>query len=778
MEVQQRIEVIASKARPQPNEPVANHQVLRSIDAGWFFESAPDAMVLVDRHGRIALANTQTEKMFGYGREELVGEPVEKLMPERFRNGHLAHRAQYSATPHTRPMGAGLELFGLHRDGHEFPIEISLAPLETEDEVLISTAIRDVTDLKRTKELSTAPGLIRMSGPDGSCTFFNQSWLAFAGPAVEEELGKGWISRIHPDDLNRCLETYSAQFDARSGFTLEYRLRRHDGDYRWIIDRAVPRFDSEGRFLGYIDSCFDIHDRKLSEQALAEQLKLEIVLVGLLTKFIGLAPGQVDAQIVEAQRGICETLGLDRSSLAQLPVEGDDLIISHSWAAEGFKAGRRLSKRDLPWVARMLLDGQIVKFARLDDLPEEAAKDRETLRQNGLKSHVSFPLSVGGRIIGALTFGSLRAEREWSAPLVEQLGIAAQVFASALSRAHADEKLRQAYNEIKELKQRLETENVYLREEVKLEQQHRDLVGDSQGLRRVLKKVEQVAPTDSTVLVLGETGTGKELIARTIHEHSRRKDRVMVKVNCAALPASLVESELFGREKGAFTGALTRGIGRFELANGSTILLDEVGELPLELQAKLLRLLQEGEFERLGAPPTIKVDVRVIAATSKDLQKAVREGKFREDLYFRLNVFPITIPPLRERREDIPPLVWHFVNELGQRMGRSIENVQGSTMEAFKRYYWPGNVRELRNLIERFLITSTSTTFRATLPTVEAAGSAHCQTCEEVERDHILHVMEVVDWRVRGEDGAAQILGLKPTTLESRMQKLGISRQK
>ena len=247
------------------------------------------------------------------------------------------------------------------------------------------------------------------------------------------------------------------------------------------------------------------------------------------------------------------------------------------------------------------------------------------------------------------------------------------------------------------------------------------MIGESLGIRRVLKKVEQVAPTDSTVLVLGETGTGKELIARTIHDQSRRKDRLMVKVNCAALPASLIESELFGREKGAFTGALTRGIGRFELANGSTILLDEVGELPLELQAKLLRVLQEGEFERLGAPHTIKVDVRVIAATSKNLQQAVREGKFREDLFFRLNVFPITIPPLRERREDIPPLVWHFVNELSQRMGRSIESIQGSTMEAFKKYYWPGNVRELRNVIERFLITGTSTVFRATLPTVETA---------------------------------------------------------
>ena len=359
------------------------------------------------------------------------------------------------------------------------------------------------------------------------------------------------------------------------------------------------------------------------------------------------------------------------------------------------------------------------------------------------------------------------------------LGIAAQVFANVLARAQTDENLRQAFNQIEELKQRLEKENVYLREEVNLEHHHKEVIGDSPAIRRVLKKVEQVAPTGSTVLVLGETGTGKELIARAIHDQSRRRDRVMVKVNCAALPASLIESELFGREKGAFTGALTRGMGRFELAHDSTILLDEVGELPIELQSKLLRVLQEGEFERLGSPKTIKIDVRVIAATSRDLQQAVRDGKFREDLFFRLNVFPITIPPLRERREDIPPLVWHFVNELSQRMGRSIESIQGSTMEAFKSYHWPGNVRELRNVIERFLITSTNTVLRGTLPAVEtAAVSASGQTFEEVERNHILRVMDMVGWRVRGEGGAAQVLKMKPTTLESRMQKLGISRQK
>jgi len=627
---------------------------------------------------------------------------------------------------------------------------------------------------------NTAPVLIWMSGTDKLCTFFNQGWLAFTGHTIEEELGNGWASGIHPEDLDRCLATHAAEFDARSEFVMEYRLRRHDGEYRWIADRGVPRFESGGRFLGYIGSCIDVTERKLSEQAVAEQLKFETLLAELSATFINLPAGQVRGHLEEAQKRICKELGLDRSTLIQVRTESNIEIVAHLWAAEGVDRSPRLSLEDLPWIVRtVLVGGQTVSFARINDLPAEAAKDKESLRRYGLKSNITFPLSAGEKVIGALTFGTSREERNWPASLVDRLGLVAQVFANALARAEADESLQRAYSEIEELKHRLEKENVYLREEVKLEHQHREVIGRSEGIRQVLKKAEQVAATEATVLLLGETGTGKELIARSIHEHSRRKARVMVKVNCAALPASLIESELFGREKGAYTGALTREIGRFELANGSTILLDEIAELPMELQSKLLRVLQEGEFERLGSPRTIKVDVRVIASSSRNLQEAVREGKFREDLFYRLNVFPITIPPLRERGEDIPPLVWHFVNDLSQRMGRSIETIQGSTMDAFKSYYWPGNVRELRNVIERFLITSTSTVFRAELPTIDAAvASAHSQTFEEVERHHILHIMELVGWRVRGEGGAAKLLGLKPTTLESRMQKLGIVRRK
>jgi transcriptional regulator with GAF, ATPase, and Fis domain len=322
----------------------------------------------------------------------------------------------------------------------------------------------------------------------------------------------------------------------------------------------------------------------------------------------------------------------------------------------------------------------------------------------------------------------------------------------------------------------LELENGYRCDEIALEQAHSSVIGNSAAIRNVLRQAEQVAATDSTVLVLGETGTGKELIAQRIHEMSGRSARPMVKTNCAALPATLVESELFGREKGAYTGALSREVGRFELADNSTIFLDEIGEVPIELQAKLLRVLQEGTFERLGSSKTIHVNVRVIAATSRDLTGMVRDGRFREDLFYRLNVFPIVVPPLRDRLEDLPSLVWHMLTDLGKKMGKQTESVGSSTLQKFRDYSWPGNVRELRNVIERYLILNKGPIFRAEVPASEVSTKGPSLRLDEIERLHVREVLERVHWRVRGLGGAAEILGLKATTLEARMKKLGIVR--
>lgn len=285
-----------------------------------------------------------------------------------------------------------------------------------------------------------------------------------------------------------------------------------------------------------------------------------------------------------------------------------------------------------------------------------------------------------------------------------------------------------------------------------------------------------MAVTDAPVLLLGETGTGKELLAETIHELSARKGRPMVIVNCASLPATLIESELFGRETGAYTGAASAQVGRFVVADGSTLFLDEVGEFPVELQAKLLRVLQDGRFERLGSPKTVTVNVRIIAATNRDLQQAIRDGKFRPDLYHRLSVFPIHVPPLRERPGDIPALVWAFVEAFGRRMGKTIKSIPGKTIEHLQQYPWPGNVRELSNVIERAMILTTGDTLRVELPPITQSVTPPPTTLEDSERAHILRVLEKTNWRIRGAHGAAAILGIKPTTLEARMAKLGIKR--
>jgi formate hydrogenlyase transcriptional activator len=342
----------------------------------------------------------------------------------------------------------------------------------------------------------------------------------------------------------------------------------------------------------------------------------------------------------------------------------------------------------------------------------------------------------------------------------------------------ANENLVKALGEVQQLRDQLQQENLLLRQEIKLNGNYEEIIGQSPAIKRVLSQVEQVAATESTVLLLGETGTGKELVARAIHQLSPRRAKPMLVVNCAALPAGLVESELFGREKGAYTGALTREIGRFELAHQSTLFLDELAELPMELQAKLLRVLQHGEFERVGNPKPIRVNVRVIAATNRDLKKAIAEGRFREDLFYRLNVFPIEIPPLRQRPDDVPMMVWAFVTEFMNVMGKSIRAIPQSSMSELQHYAWPGNVRELRNVIERAMIVSCGPTLEVAIPdspAIAAPRNSPLNLCE-LEKRHILEVLDRSRWRIRGSGGAAELLGLKPTTLEARMAKLGITR--
>jgi len=426
-------------------------------------------------------------------------------------------------------------------------------------------------------------------------------------------------------------------------------------------------------------------------------------------------------------------------------------------------------KREGSRTARILETGCPM---RTHDLREDGQfTEHVALIEEGLLSALSVPLSAKGKVIGTLNVASREVGRYDESHSELLLAIADQVVLAIENML--------AYEEVASLKQRLEQENLYLQEENRAEAPFADVVGESTAIRKVLSKIRMVAGTDSTVLVTGETGTGKELVVRAIHGLSLRKDKILVKVNCAALPSGVIESELFGHEKGAFTGALTRRVGRFELAHGGTLFLDEVGDLPQELQAKLLRVLQEGEFERVGGTHTLKVNVRLVAATNKDLARAVEEGRFRADLFYRLNVFPIAIPPLRERVEDIPRLIRHFVMIYASKMGKAIDTISEHAMRKLMAYPWPGNVRELQNVIERAVILSERGRLELhdqLAAPVADARTKEVATLEEIERDHIQSVLESVGWRVSGARGAASILGLKRTTLEARMSRLGISR--
>jgi formate hydrogenlyase transcriptional activator len=521
---------------------------------------------------------------------------------------------------------------------------------------------------------------------------------------------------------------------------------------------------------------------------LEDRMQFELLLADLAARFINLPPDKVDTAIEDAQRQICERLGLDISVLWQIsPDHPGTMFLTHRYLTPSVPPLPESwdCKENFPWGTGKLGRGEIIVISRLAEAPTEAARDADVVRQYGVKSLVGFPLSAGGGpMFGALNFCIVGEELEWTDELVNRLRLVAQVFANALARKleelalrESDERLRRTLGEVQQLRDRLQGENVYLREQLRRDDSHQCIVGESEAVLKMLAQAKRVAPLDTTVLITGETGTGKELLARAIHEMSGRSLKTMVTVNCAALPPALIESELFGRERGAYTGAMTRQAGRFELADGSSLFLDEIGDLPPDLQVKLLRVLQDGQFERLGSTQTLRADVRVIAATNRDLGAMVRDGRFRADLFHRLNVYPIEVPSLRARVSDIPLLAWRFVQEFNKKMGKSIDSIPRSAMERLKHYPWTGNVRELRNLIERAMIVSDGRSLTIDLPAGALGPASAPVTLADVERKHIIDVLESVHWRISGPGGAAEILGLRPTTLHARMKKLGISRK-
>jgi len=761
-------------------QPNSKDEVLSSGDHKFrrLLEAAPDALVLVDRAGQILLANSQSEKLFGYSKQELLHQPVEILIPEHSRQEHRQHRAAYHAAPSYRPMGTALELSGRRKDGSVFPVEISLSPWEDDGDLLVMASIRDVTEKKQAEEKlrqseerfralvqEVRDYAIFMLDPVGRVVSWNQGAQKIKGHDAGEIIGQHFSRFYTSEDIERGKPEEELRIAAAEGRCEEegWRIRK-DGSRFWASVVITALHDKDGNLLGFTKVTRDITEGKRARETFLLEVTNALV-------------SNLDVRQLLSAMAAClrQVKPFDYATLALYDEQTKTLRVQALESAAG--AGSDSSAPDQAVVslesspagwAYTTRKPLLLKGLPNEKWPFEVPASRADM---ALKSGCWIPLVGREGVLGTLNIFSRRAENFTDHDVSLLTQIASQV-AVALDNALA-------YRRISELNERLAKQNLYLEDELKTEFNFEEIIGQSKAIKRVLNQIETVAPTDSTVLILGETGTGKELLARAIHDLSPRKRHTFVRVNCASLPAGLLESELFGHEKGAFTGAIAPRVGRLELAHQGTIFLDEVGDIPLELQPKLLRVLQEREFERLGSNRTISSDVRIVAATNRDLAKMAAAGQFRSDLFYRLDVFPIVVPPLRERREDIPVLVQYFLAKFAKKMRKQIETVPPERMQALIRYSWPGNIRELEHLIERAVILSRGSALNVppfeSIPAEETPSGS--STLESVEREHIIRSLRESKGKIGGPGGAAERLGMNRTTLNSRMQKLRISRK-
>jgi len=617
--------------------------------------------------------------------------------------------------------------------------------------------------------IDSFPAGIFVISADGVIVRANKELQRQFGYAPQELIG-GAINTLLPDALA-----------AAPGVPWHLKARRRDGSEFAAEVTVNPLRSARGSFVmgSIVDTTRWRDSDQLVRAAIDKELEFERLIADLCHKFINLAPDQVIETIRDALLQVGEALDVDRC--AMFTIHDDDKPVAPIvWTREGIPPNPSFStlaamKERFPWAIDNLLAGNLLRFSTTSDIPD--ATDRASYQAGGIQAAVIVPVQVRRRTAGAVAFNMLRSERDWTPDSIHRIQVIAAVFGTVLARSDSDQAMRQAIADAEYQRDRLRAENTYLRREVQERVGVGNLVGRSSAMQRVFEQIRQVAVTDSTVLLLGETGTGKEVLATYLHSQSGRRARTMVRVNCSAIPSTLIESELFGREKGAFTGAIARQIGRFELADRSTIFLDEIGDLPSEVQVKLLRVLEERQIERLGSPTSIHVDTRIVAATHRNLDKRVADETFREDLFYRLNVFPIQVPPLRDRVEDIPDLVWRFVHDFSQSFAKRIESINRESMALLQQHSWPGNIRELRNAVERAMIVSTGPELTITLPAATPPlGASRSSRLEDVEREHIRSVLEGTAWRIRGAGGAAERLGLKPTTLDARMAKLRLTR--
>jgi formate hydrogenlyase transcriptional activator len=767
-------------------------------------DSATEAICGCDSEGTCLFSNPSAARMLGYD------DPAELLG----KNMHaLEHHTRKDGTPYPIeecPIYIGFQKNeDVHRDdevywrkdGTSFPVEF-WSHIVVRDGKTLGAVITfiDITERKQAEAAlrkseerwrsvyeNSAIG-VALTDLNGRFLAVNRAYQKMLG-YTEEELRKLTFLEITEEDYRDANWGAVAELleGKRQQFQIEKQYRRKDGTLRWVSNNVslVPGTEIVPRFIMALSE--DITQRKQAEAALRKSEEKNRILLQINNAIITNLTQQ--ALLHSISEALHPVFPFDRCAITLYQPESDSfrfLAVEGDLHSDYFQTGLEFSRNETcgSWVFENLRP-----LVRADLEKEQQYPNERRLAAEGIQSMCVVPLALQGKCIGLLSVVSLQRGRYSDEDAAFFQEVANQVALAVQNM--------QSFQEIDSLKARLEKENVYLREELGTEHNFEEIVGNSPALLKALHAVDQVAPTDSTVLIYGETGTGKELVARAIHGRSPRNGRALVNVNCSAISAGLVESELFGHTKGAFTGALERRIGRFELAHGGTIFLDEIGELSLETQVKLLRVLQEHEFEPVGSSRSVRVDVRVIAATNRNLREAVQEGRFRSDLFYRLNVFPIELPPLRERRSDIPQLVAFWITRLSKRLGKKIDGVSRESMENLVNYPWRGNIRELQNVIERAVIVSANPILRLDRDLVPVSASAKGMappeadapehrpadhksqpllTLEEVDRNHILAALQHAGGVVDGPKGAANILNLHPNTLRHRMDKLGIDK--
>ncbi len=592
---------------------------------------------------------------------------------------------------------------------------------------------------------------------------------------------ESFLERVHPGDRRAVDDAVQRALSGHEPYSIDHRIIREDGTERVVHETAEVHLNEEGKPVRMAGTVHDITERKKAEDEFRRRADFQAMLAGLSSDLIRAQPDDIDKQLGNCFETIGSRYDLDVVSVWWLDKDTQMMRSIHRWVRDDDRVRQfQLGQAEIPWIAAQLLAGELVVCDDVEDLPEEAATDRIVLNKRKTKSFLIVPLLVNDNLAGSCVFSTVRAKRGWPDETVAELKLISENLAGAIARATAVTRIR-------ELKDQLQQENLYLRDEIRLAHGFTEIIGEDPELRKCLQQVEKVAPTDTTVLILGETGTGKELFARAVHKLSDRREGPMVSVNCPALPSNLIESELFGHEKGAFTGAQSQRRGRFELADGGTLFLDEIGELPLDLQSKLLRVLQTGEFERLGGTKTLKANVRLIAATNRNLVSAIERGEFRADLFYRISSFPIRLPALRDRNGDIALLAEHFVHKHAGRIGKNIDAISAKMVRELATYSWPGNVRELESIIERSLISAEDNTVLELPGPLKLIATMKQSKVDlaiddgadlfEVERAYIVNVLEQTDWKISGAGGAASVLGIPSSTLRSKMKRLGITRQ-